>query len=267
MPDESNRWTRVDDAGPLKNAGNCMSESPASLLSAVVTFHRERELVEPTLHSIERMRRHAEAQGLRVELVMTLDGDDAQTEQAITTHPALRPEDTLHRVALFDLSLCRNYAIERARGDYVATLDGDDLFSENWLSDAVAMIKTEGPRTIVHPQLMIAFGSWHAYWEQIDQTDERFLPATLMSLNHWNACSLARREVFVDCPYIEARVGKSGFGFEDWHWNCETIARGYVHRVAPQTFRLERRKAEGSLNVAHQSHAAILRPTAFFDSL
>jgi hypothetical protein len=37
--------------------------------------------------------------------------------------------------------------------------------------------------------------------------------------------------------------------------------------VIPHTFRLERRKAEGSLNVAHQRNAAILRPTAFFDSL
>lgn len=246
-----------------------MSETPtvSGLVSAVVTFHRERELVVPTLHAIERVRRYAEAGGLRMELVMTLDGDDAETEQAILSHPALRDGDVLHRVALFDLSLCRNYAIERARGEFVATLDGDDLFSENWVAEAVRTIIQYGPATIVHPQMMIAFGTWHAYWEQIDQTDARFLPETLMSFNHWNACSVARRDVFVQCPYVYARVGESGFGFEDWHWNCETIARGYVHRVVPHTFRLERRKAEGSLNMAHQSHAAILRPSAFFDSL
>lgn len=243
------------------------THATANLISAVVTFHRERELAVPTLHAIERMRRHAENDGLAVELVMTLDGDDAATEDAVLSHPALREGDVLHRVQLFDLSLCRNHAIGHARGEFVATLDGDDLFSANWLAEAVACIRRHGPRTIVHPHTMIAFGAWNAFWEQIDQTDPRFLPEALVSLNHWNACSVARREVFVDCPYVYARVGESGFGFEDWHWNCETIARGYVHRVAPQTFRLERRKPEGSLNVAHQQHAAILRPSAFFDSL
>lgn len=245
-----------------------MPDNPVpDLISAVVTFHRERELVVPTLYAIERMRLHAEAHDLRVELVMTLDGDDGQTEQAIRTHPILREGDVLHKVRLFDLSLCRNYAVQHACGEFIATLDGDDLFSENWLSAAVQTIRSHGPATITHPQWMIAFGTWHAYWEQIDQTDRRFLPETLMSLNHWNACSVARREIFIEHPYVYARAGETGFGFEDWHWNCETIAHGCVHRVAPQTFRLERRKAEGSLNVAHQQNAAILRPTAFFDTL
>jgi hypothetical protein len=238
-----------------------------NLISAVVTFHRERELAIPTLHAIERMRRFAERNGLQVQLVMTLDGDDLPTRDIVLSHPVLRAGDVLHQVALLDLSLCRNYAIERACGEFVAILDGDDLFSENWLAAAVDLVRKQGAATIVHPELMIAFGTWNAYWDQLDQTDARFLPETLVSLNHWNACSLARREVFIHCPYIYARVGESGFGFEDWHWNCETIAQGYVHRVCQQTFRLERRKAEGSLNVAHQSHAALVRPSAFFDSL
>jgi glycosyltransferase involved in cell wall biosynthesis len=239
----------------------------AGVISAVVTFHRERALATATLASIERMRRYAEARGSTVELVMTLDGDDAETERVVSSHPVLREGDRLHRIHVSDLSLSRNHAIGQARGEFIAILDGDDLFSANWIADAVAMIEREGPHTIAHPQLLIAFGAWHAYWQQIDQTDPRFLPETLVTLNHWNACTVARREVFVDCPYQVARVGESGFGFEDWHWNCETIARGHVHRVVPHTFRMERRKAEGSLNVAHQQHAAILRPSPFFDSL
>lgn len=241
--------------------------APRRRVSAVVTFHRERELVTPTLHAIERMRQFAEARGLEVRLVMTLDGDDVATRAAVRSHPALRADDVLHEVDFHDLSLCRNFAIAHADGDYVATLDGDDLFSENWISAAVDCIATNGPQTICHPHLLVAFGGWQAFWYQIDQTSEQFKPATLMALNHWNACSVALRRVFLHCPYAVARVGASGFGFEDWHWNCETIAHGYVHRVVPHTFRLERRKLEGSLNVAHQQHAATLRPSRFFDIL
>lgn len=244
-----------------------MSSLPVQRVSAVITFHRERGLVTATLHAIERVRRFAEAHGLQVEWIMTLDRGDAETESAIVTHPAVRESDTLLHVDFGDLSSCRNYAIEHAKGDYVATLDGDDLFSQNWLVAATTAIEDHGPKAIAHPKWMIAFGAWNAYWEQLSQTDARFLPETLVSFNHWNACAVARREVFQACPYAVSRVGEHGFGFEDWHWNCETIARGYVHLVVPHTFRLERRKPEGSLNVAHQSVAAILRPSAFFDSL
>ncbi len=236
-------------------------------VSAVVTFHRERELVAATLHSVERMRRFAEGRGLTVELVMTLDGGDAETRDAVLSHPVLRTCDVLHEIDVSDLSLSRNFAIEQADGQYVAILDGDDLFSENWITAAVQFIRVHGPQTIAHPHLLVAFGDWRAFWYQIDQTSERFRPESLLSLNHWNACSVALRRTFVHCPYECSRVGESGFGFEDWHWNCETIARGYVHRVVPETFRLERRKSQGSLNVAHQQHAAVIKPSGFFDTL
>jgi glycosyltransferase involved in cell wall biosynthesis len=243
------------------------SPRDADRVSAVVTFHRERELVAATLHSIERMRRFAEARGLEVDLEMTLDGGDAQTREAVLSHPVLRERDVLHEIEVLDLSLSRNFAIEHARGRYVAILDGDDLFSENWIAAAVDCIRAHGPQTIAHPHLLVAFGGWQAFWYQIDQTSDHFLPESLLSLNHWNACSIALRRTFMHCPYECSRVGESGFGFEDWHWNCETISRGYVHRVVPETFRLERRKLEGSLNVAHQQKAAVIRPSHFFDTL
>ena len=236
-------------------------------VSAIVTFHRERELAARTLASIERMRAHADANDIGVDLLMTLDGDDERTADIITSHAGLRDGDQLFRVDYADLSSCRNHAIARATGDFIATLDGDDLYCEAWITKAVHFVERHGRRIIAHPELMVAFGAWQAYWYQIDQTDFRFKPETLLTINYWNACALARREVFVDCPYQRSKVGESGFGFEDWHWNCETIAMDYVHRVVPGTFRLERRKSEGSLNVAHQSESALIRPSLFFDRI
>ncbi len=239
--------------------------SEPDLVSGVVTFHRERELAVPTLHAIGRTRRHAEACGLRMELVVTLDVSDAETAAAVRSHPAIRASDHIYRIDVRDLSLSRNYAIEKARGEYVAIFDGDDLFSENWVAAAVTQIERHGSHAIVHPQLMIAFGAWSAYWYQVDQADARFQPESFVAFNHWNACSVARRAVYRECPYVCARVGEAGFGFEDWHWNCETMARGYRHHVAAHTLRLERRKGAGSLNAAHQGQHAVIRPSRFFD--
>ena len=241
-------------------------ESPVDV-SAVITFHGEGLLAHTTLHSIERCRRHAEAAGLSVEFVMTLDNADAETRRIVKDHPALRASDRVLEVNFRDLSSCRNHAIGQARGRYIGTFDGDDYFSANWISRCVELLRHEGDQHIFHPEIMVAFGAWNAYWWQVDQLDKYYKPAALLTTNYWNACAFAAKSVFEQCPYHVSRVGEAGFGFEDWHWNCETIAHGFVHRLARGTVRFERRKEGGSLNIAHQHAGAVIRPSAFFEQL
>lgn len=233
-------------------------------VSAIITFHSEGVLAHPTLHSIERCRQYAEDHGISVEFVITLDNADAETRRVVKNHPALRKSDYVHEVNFRDLSSCRNFAIERSSGRYVGTFDGDDYWTKNWILRCVEQLRKEGGDRIFHPELMLAFGGWNAYWWQIDQLGEFYRPEALLTLNYWNACAFAAREVFEQCPYEVSRVGEAGFGYEDWHWNCETIARGYVHRVARGTARYERRKDGGSLNIAHQQAGAVIKPTRFF---
>ena len=234
-------------------------------VSAVITFHGEGVLGHPTLHSIERCRRYAEGQGINVEFVVTLDNADDETRRVVMNHPAIRDSDQIHQVNFRDLSSCRNFAVEKSRGRYIGTFDGDDYFSKNWISRCVELLREEGDMRIFHPELMLAFGGWNAYWWQVDQLEEYYRPGALLTTNYWNACAFAARRAFEECPYHVSRVGEAGFGFEDWHWNCETIAGGYVHRLARGTARFERRKEGGSLNVAHQRAGAVIRPTRFFD--
>lgn len=244
-----------------------MSKTPEPKVSAIITLHREGVLAHTTLHSIERVRRHAEASAIPMELVIVLDRADEETRRIARAHPAVRPTDTITEVGHGDLSLSRNHGIALARGECIGTFDGDDYFSENWVTTAWWYVQECGPKTIVHPEMMIAFGALNAYWWQVDQSGPHYRPCAQLMLNFWNACAFARREAFRDFPYVVARVGEAGFGFEDWHWNCETIAAGYVHRLALGTVRFERRKASGSLNAAHQSVSAVIRPSAFFDRL
>ncbi len=234
-------------------------------VSAVITFHREGLLAHTTLLSIERCRIEAEKEGSTVELVITLDNADVETERIVRGHPVLRPSDRVLPVSFRDLSTCRNHAVEHAGGNYIAIFDGDDYFSKNWLTQCLSLIKREGDSRIYHPALMVAFDAWNAYWYQIDQLDPNYQNDSLLSMNYWNACAFAARKTFIQCPYAVSRVGEAGFGYEDWHWNCETIAEGYVHRAAEKTIRFERRKSTGSLNVAHQGASAVVRPSKFFD--
>lgn len=242
-----------------------MPEQQSPDVSAVITFHKEGLLAHPTLHSIERCRRYAEStRGVATEFVITLDRADDETKRVVYAHPAIRQSDAVFEVDFGDLSLCRNFAIEKSHGRYIGTFDGDDFWTKNWIARCVELIELWGENCILHPELMLAFGEWNAYWYQIDQLGESYRPGTLLTTNYWNACAFAQRKVFEECLYEESRVGQAGFGYEDWHWNCETIAKGFVHRVATETARYERRKEGGSLNVAHQRAGATIKPSRFF---
>lgn len=236
-------------------------------VSAVLTFHNEGLLAHTTLLSVERCRRFAEQSGLSVELVITLDAADQETRRVVTSHRVVRADDQIHSISYRDLSSARNHGIAHARGRYIGTFDGDDYWTKNWITRCVELLRAEGDKQIFHPEVTVAFGEWNAYWWQIDQLDEYFRAGAMLTTNYWNACAFASGAVFRECPYQISRVGEAGFGFEDWHWNCETIAAGYIHRIARGTARFERRKSGGSLNVAHQREFAVIRPSRFFDEL
>ncbi|EQD49638.1 Glycosyltransferase, partial [mine drainage metagenome] len=78
-------------------------------------------LAHTTLLSIERCRRHAEQAGLVVEFVITLDNADSETRRIVRDSPVIRECDSIHEVDFRDLSSCRNYAVQHARGHYVGT--------------------------------------------------------------------------------------------------------------------------------------------------
>jgi len=111
----------------------------------------------------------------------------------------------------------------------------------------------------------VTFEAETALWWQTSSDEATFDSACMLVTNPWNACSFASREVYLQTPYARARPGESGFGFEDWHWNCETLSKGNAHLVVPDTVHYVRKKSSGSLNNAHSSQDALIPPTSLFD--
>ena len=90
------------------------------------------------------------------------------------------------------------------------------------------------------------------FWPLRSSQAPGFRPGTLLWFNLWDAFAIAHREIFHRFPYRELSPG-SGFGPEDWTWNCETIAGGVPHLVVPGTALFYRKKPEGSLATAHDN--------------
>lgn len=233
--------------------------------SIVVTFHREGVLGHKTLLALARCRRAAQARGHTVQFVLTLDRADEETRRIVREHPSLQAGDVIEDIDYGDLGLSRNHAVRAAGGDWIGICDGDDYLSENWIVRCLESAQTAGARTIWHPELIVLFDGWHAISRQYGQDDETFDRHAMLVVNPWNSCSFAHRDVYLAVPYELARPGETGFGFEDWHWNCETLAKGYHHAIAVRTLHYVRRKQSGSLNQAHARASALIHRTALFD--
>jgi hypothetical protein len=235
-------------------------------ISLLITLHREGPLAHRTLCSAMRCCEIAVAQGLSVEMVVTLDKADEQTFAVAKAHPFVRA--VASRILLLahgDLSSSRNSGIEASRGSLVTVCDGDDHLSPNWLVAAHRAQQDFGADAILHPEVIATFGTESVFWFQPDQIDAGISPVSMLAANPWNACCFAPKRIFEAVPYEVSRPGESGFGFEDWHWNCQTMADGFVHRIVPQTVRFERRKLSGSLNQAHRSASSLVRRSRLFD--
>ncbi len=241
------------------------SGNHAPQISAIVTFHREGLVAHHTLLGLERLRRHADHQGVSVEFVAVLDAADSETIRVVTSSPVLRPCDQIIKTDNRDLGSSRNEGIHTAKGFYIAIFDGDDYYAANWLIEAMKIVEAASGDVVVHPEFQISFGSDHCIARSIDMDEQPGYPmANCLSVHPWTACSFGRREMYLKHPYHRTDLRQTGFGFEDWHWNLELVAHHIRHLLVPATAHFYRRKSSSMLTemVAQQ---ATIRSSRFFD--
>ena len=229
-------------------------------ISAIITAHREGAMAGVALASLLAAVQRARGEGLDVEVIAMLDNPDAATS-AVFDDAAVHGW-TLEIVSFADQGLVRNRAIELAKGRYVAFLDADDLWSENWLTAAYELCETEPGRIIGHPDVNWFFESNNNLFFHADQTDPSFELNMLRFSNYWDALCMAPRAAYVENPF-SVRAVAEGFAYEDWHWNCETVLEGYVHRVAPDTIHFKRRR-QASQNITASTSRCLTRPSRLF---
>jgi len=226
-------------------------------ISCIITFHREGLLAHTTLLSIESARQFAESQGYIVEFVITIDFGDSLTEWLVKNHPAIRSTDIIEHVNYGDLGSSRNHAIAISSGEIVICMDGDDYFSTNYIASYASTIN-ENNRYIAYPEYIFSFDKIYAI-----QNNSGKLPASpyTLFLTHPYCSSVgAMRYVFESYPYQKM---SAGFGFEDWHWNCEVTAGGFLHKAAHESVLFYRRKNISMVN-DYMRQAAIIPPSKLF---
>lgn len=207
-------------------------------VTAILTAHGEGALASVSYKSMLEACTYAESKGLKIEKMVVLDRPDVYTKAVLQD---LDDDIIVLETDFGDQGLVRNLAVEKANSDYIAFIDGDDLWSENWLFDAAQFLVDKHESTIAHPEFNWFFQGVSSVLVTIDQEDPLFAEDFLRFGNYWDAMCMTHRNTYLKHPYCLRKI-KEGFAFEDWHWNCQTYEAGCLHKIVSDTIHFKRRR-------------------------
>lgn len=211
-------------------------------LTVVVTAHDETTVCGPSMRAADVAVEAARAKGFAVQTIVALDAPTDATaayfRQSRFNHWERRTfqERELGRV--------RNALLSEIDGRYVAFLDADDLFSENWLADAAQTLQAaseRGVQAIAHPELNVIFDGQQSVMLNIDQRSPLFTPHYLYFRHYYDSLGMAPREAHLDCPFVTRDI-PNGLSYQDFQFTIESMAAGWQHIVVPDTVIFKRRR-------------------------
>ena len=225
-------------------------------LEVIVTAHKEGALLYATMRSAQVAVEALQQQySVDVGITLFLDKTDEVT-RLIGQELEVEYDLSLVEGSNGDPGQARLEAITSTKRDMIALLDGDVLWSENWLLKCYQELDNLGGRAkmesvIFHPEYNLIFGAHNMLVRQGQPADPFFDKEFLRIGNYWDALCFASRKVFSKFPYLKNDV-ESGHAHEDFAWSCETYLSGLEHRCLKNAVHFKRRRG-GSVSVIADS--------------
>ncbi|MDW8206042.1 MAG: glycosyltransferase family 2 protein, partial [Cytophagales bacterium] len=113
----------------------------------------------------------------------------------------------IHHTTNKHLSAARNTGFREAKGEYVLTLDADDMFEPSFLEKAIEILDTQ-PSVGAVSAWAQCFGTSNFIWKPTGGSIENFL-----FRNNCVACALIRKKVWEQLEGYDENMKK---GYEDW---------------------------------------------------
>lgn len=227
-------------------------------VTVIVTAHDETLVCGPTIASADVAVEAARAAGYSAQTIIALDKATQETSDYFH-----QPDfDHWERWIMHegDLGRVRNALVPQTSGRFIAFLDADDLFSENWLVEGLRVLdeaEKRGERIIAHPEVNLIFDGITYMLQNVDQDSPLFTPHILYVRNCYDSLCLSPREAHLEVPYIHRDI-PNGLSYQDWQFAIETMSRGWKHVVVQDTIIFKRRR-DFSLVVESNSRKSIVR--------
>ena len=201
-------------------------------ISVIVTAHTEGLIAHKTIlsliKSIELLK--GKYPQIKYEIIINLDKSNQET---IDYYSRYSDDNSfaLYQTNYGNVADARNYAINKARGKYIALIDGDDMVSSNWLLKAYELALTKNGDYILHPNIQIQFDmdlSRIGLWIMGDTLGRERDRIIMTQFNRWVSTLFAPKTVFNTVHY---RPPINGYGYEDYLFNADTTAKNIVAGV------------------------------------
>lgn len=234
-----------------------MSSRPAPLVSVIVPVHDVAPYVAEAIASL-RAQTLADFEALIIDDGST-DGSGAVAAQAIADDPRF----VLIRQDNAGLSAARNAGLDRARGEWLAFLDGDDAFEPAFLADLVGAAQAQGLPWAASALWLIEGGQRVAHSALHGTPDPAGMVAQRLDLtaapdaarlfpSAWN--KVYRRGLWGDLRY------RPGTWFEDHEVYWHLVARAPAIWHLPAPLYRHRRDRPGQITGADDDRALHLFP-------
>lgn len=223
-------------------------------LTCVITGHHEGRLSVPSLRSFWIAIEKAETAGYQIQPLLFLDRPNVLTQELFERFS--RSPESLKIVDFGDQGHVRNAAVAVAQGRYCAFLDGDDLWSADWLTQALKFLTGLPETHIAHPAYNYFFEKQASIFCHVDQESPEFSVDLLRVANYWDALCVCPTQIYRDFPFYTRDI-VNGWAYEDWYWNCETVAAGKIHKVVPDSVLFKRRQKSSQTIRASQNKSRI----------
>ena len=232
-------------------------------VSVNITAHKEGVLLYKTLRSVLSGVKYANENKVKTEINISLDRSDEETINIVKKIISMYPNFTLnvYKKDLGDLGLSRNFLIEKSKGKYIVFFDGDDFFTENFITKAYEMATKNKKPAIYSAQYILNFEGSHYISRIHSSTDKNFHKFHMFETHYFVSQNFIDKRIFENVKY---KSNEGQYGSEDWHFNCEALACGFDILTVPDTIYCYRRKRNGSLLADQTNRLAVIRPSILF---
>jgi glycosyltransferase involved in cell wall biosynthesis len=181
------------------------------------------------------------------EVVIVDDGStDAETRAQLdrVTGPRTRVVRSPNR----GLSAARNLGIRHSTGEYLCSLDADDMLAPTWLERGVALLDQE-PEVAFVSHWLETFGD-----ERWDWTPGRCDLAMLLDVNAVNGAALFRRAILDTTGGFDETMRE---GCEDWEFWIRVTEAGFGGAIIPEALYRYRRRPDSMSRVMNASETRL----------
>ena len=201
-------------------------KTPAPRVSVIIPLYNTRDYLKETMQSL-----HAQAwENLEVIAV-----DDGSSDDSAELFSQLCPQGILFRQKNQGPSMARNLALQAATGDYIAFLDGDDLWPEGKLARQVQRLENDA-------QLEATLGFVRLFTDDPVAGRQWGTPFFLFLLGGM----LARRALFLPNSVGSFDATRFPFMGEDTDWFLRAWESGRIMDIVEEPTIFYRRRS-GSL--------------------